>query len=171
MLAACVLLTAPLACDKSAKTPAGDGSDTIVAGGVAGAADTAGGTRPDTACAQAGDWSECNLTARLESSGLAPRRAQGAIRQPFLSVPGYVLALGSAELQVYLYPDTLAVRRDFERLDTVRVAPPTMQISWRSTPHLIRSNNVMAILLSNDETQVERVQNAITAGLPTLRTP
>ena len=123
----------------------------------------------DTGCVEAGAWSECNLTKRLESSGLAPRRSQGAIRQPFLSVPGVVFNVGNAELQTYLYADTLALQRDFAQLDTVRVAPPTMQISWRSTPNLIRSNNLLAILLSNDETQVERVRNAITAGLPALK--
>lgn len=120
----------------------------------------------DTACRAVGEWSDCNLEKRLESSGLAPRRAQGAIRQPFLSVPGIVFALGSAELQSYLYADTTVLLRDLARLDTSRVAPPTMQISWRKTPTLIHSNNLLAILLSDDETQVERVRNAITAGLP-----
>ena len=120
----------------------------------------------DTACRAVGDWNDCNLEKRLESSGLAPRRAQGAIRQPFLGVPGIVFNLGSAELQAYLYPDTLGLQRDLVKLDTVRVAPSTMQISWRKTPTLIRSNNLLAILLSDDEIQVERVRNAITAGLP-----
>ena len=120
----------------------------------------------DTACRGVGDWNDCNLEKRLESSGLAPRRAQGSIRQPFLGVPGLVFNLGSAELQAYLYPDTLVLQRDLAKLDTVRVAPSTMQISWRKTPTLIHSNNLLAILLSDDETQVERVRNAITAGLP-----
>jgi hypothetical protein len=122
--------------------------------------------RLDTACREMGDWRDCNLEKRLESAGLAPRRAQGAIRQPFLSVPGIVFALGSAELQSYLYADTTMLRRDLTRLDTIRVAPPTMQISWRRKPTLIHSNNLLAILLSDDETQIERVRNAITAGLP-----
>jgi hypothetical protein len=122
--------------------------------------------RLDTACREVGDWRDCNLEKRLESAGLAPRRAQGAIRQPFLSVPGIVFALGSGELQSYLYADTTVLRRDLARLDTVRVAPPTMQVTWRKTPTLIHSNNLLAILLSDDETQVERVRNAITAGLP-----
>jgi len=122
--------------------------------------------KADTACREVGDWSDCNLGKRLESAGLAPRRAQGSIRQPFLSVPGIVFALGTGELQSYLYADTTVLLRDLARLDTARVAPPTMQVSWRKTPTLIHSNNLLAILLSDDETQVERVRNAITAGLP-----
>ena len=133
--------------------------------------DTSSGAPSDTGCVKAGVWSECNLLDRLESSGLAPQRAQGAIRQPFLGVPGRVITLGKAEVQAYLYADTLELQRDFAKLDTTRVAPPTMQISWRATPTLIRSNNLLAILLSNDETQIDRVRNTITAGLPALPTP
>ena len=152
--------------EKGAKT------DTAALGAqsaVSAPGDTTNAAASDTGCVKAGDWSECNLLDRLESSGLAPRRAGGAIRQPFLTVPGFVVALGDAEIQAYLYPDTLALKRDLQRLDTVRVAPPTMQVTWRATPTLIRSNNLLAILLSNDETQVERVKNAITAGLPAAR--
>lgn len=163
------LMVAMAACGRSEKVPVADGSDTAIAGGVAGAQDTSTGVVTDTACVLVGAWSECKLMARLETSGLAPRRSPGAIRQPFLSVPGFVIAVGGSELQAYVYPDTLALQRDFERLDTARVAPPTMQVNWRSTPNLIRSNNVLAILLSNDETQIERVRNAITAGLPAAK--
>ena len=146
------------------------GDTLVVTADTTPASTDSGAVASDTGCVQAGPWNECNLTSRLESAGLAPRRLQGAIRQPFLSVPGFVYNVGNAEVQTYLYADTLALQRDFAQLDTVRVAPPTMQISWRATPNLIRSNNLLAILLSNDELQVERVRNAITAGLPALKT-
>lgn len=146
------------------------GDTMAVAAGTPSASAESSAVRADTGCVEAGPWTQCNLTKRLESSGLAPRRLQGSIRQPFLSAPGVVFNVGNAELQTYLYTDTLALQRDFAQLDTIRVAPPTMQVTWRSTPNLIRSNNLLAILLSNDETQVERVRNAITAGLPALNT-
>jgi hypothetical protein len=154
-----------LACKDSKKSPATDTLSAMSADtGIRG--DSLAATAADTSCMLVGSWTECKLLERLENSGLAPRRAQGTIRQPFLSIPGVVIALGDAELQAYLYPDTIALKRDYARMDTVRVAPPTATINWIKTPTLIRSNNLMAILLSNDETQVERVRNAIEAGLP-----
>jgi len=89
-----------------------------------------------------------------------------SVRQPFLSVPGAVYAVGAGELQVYLYPDSTARRRDFANVDTVRVQPAGSAVAWRATPTLMVSNNLAAILLSDSETQIERVRLALTAGLP-----
>ena len=163
MVSLLVVITA--AC-RGKDAPVQDTGAAIPGGNVATASDTQGIAANDTGCVKAGDWTQCNLMDRLESAGLAPRLTSGTIRQPFMSIPGVVISIGNTELQAYFYSDTLAVQRDFAKLDTVRVAPPTMQINWRATPNLIRSNNLMAILLSNDETQIERVRNAITAGLP-----
>ena len=154
-----------MACNGSKKGATTD-TTSVVAADTARQGDSTAAAASDTSCMLAGSWNECKLLERLENSGLAPRRAQGTIRQPFLSIPGIVIALGDAELQAYVYPDTLALKRDYARMDTVRVAPPTATINWIKTPTLIRSNNLMAILLSNDETQIERVRNAIEAGLP-----
>ena len=153
-------------CGRSDGDRGADTSGFIAAADTAATGDSAGVAAGDSSCALVGSWTECKLLERLENAGLAPRRAQGTIRQPFLSVPGVVISLGDAELQAYVYSDTIALKRDYTRMDPVRVAPPTMQITWIATPNLIRSNNLMAILLSNDETQVERVRNAIEAGLP-----
>ena len=91
------------------------------------------------------------------------------MRQPFLSVPGAAYAVGGGELQVYLYPDSLARQRDFADFDTARVrsAQPADSSAQPHAPAtLITSNNLAAILMSDSETQIERVQLALTAGLP-----
>jgi len=50
--------------------------------------------------------------------------------------------------------------------DTVAIAPRGGVATW-STPHtLITSNNLAAVLISDNGRLIERVQNAITAGLP-----
>ena len=88
------------------------------------------------------------------------------MRQPFLSVPGAAYAVGGGELQVYLYPDSLARQRDLADYDTARVQPADSSSQPRALATLITSNNLAAILLSDSETQIERVQLALTAGLP-----
>ena len=114
-----------------------------------------------------GRWDECNVRQRLERAGLAPRRAPEPVRQPIFGVPGISYAVGRAELQVFLYPDSAALARDLARVDTLRVQPREgAPIAWSDTPTLMTSNNLAAVLLSDNATQVERVRLAMTAGLP-----
>lgn len=117
-----------------------------------------------------GRWDECNVRQRLERAGLAPQRVTGEVRQPFLRVPGIAYRVGRAELQVYLYDDAPALARDLARVDSVRVQGPDTTVSWSATPTLITSNNLAAILLSDHDTQIERVRLALTAGLPAADT-
>jgi len=51
-------------------------------------------------------------------------------------------------------------------IDTVTVAPRGGVVNWPMPPTLITSNNLAAVLISDNGRLVERVQNAITAGLP-----
>jgi hypothetical protein len=88
------------------------------------------------------------------------------VRQPFLNVPGAAYAVGGGELQVYLYPDSAARQRDVADFDTARVQPADSSAQPPARATLITSNNMAAILLSDSETQIERVQLALTAGLP-----
>ncbi len=83
-----------------------------------------------------------------------------------MSVPGRVLLLGDSELQLFLYADSGAMLRDVARLDTVHVAPADMSVTWIASPTLITSSNLAAILLGGSDRQIERVRNALTAGLP-----
>lgn len=117
---------------------------------------------PKDTVASAGrlDWNLASVEEVLRKAGLNPVR-KGTIRQPFLPGAGVLYEVGRAELQVYIYADAGAVARDTDPLDTSRVAPPTMQISWRMPPALIVDNNLVAILLTRDESLRRRVKVAI----------
>jgi len=162
--AGAVVGIAALACDGG-----GSGGEPPAESSAAAApAPAAAGVVGDSTCPNlTGRWDECNVKQRLERAGLAPRRASGEVRQPIFHVPGVSYAVGRAELQVFLYPDSAALAKDLADVDTARVqgrgAPA---IPWPSRPTLMTSNNLAAVLLSDDATQVERVQLAMTAGLP-----
>ncbi|MFL5575745.1 MAG: hypothetical protein ACJ79S_07255 [Gemmatimonadaceae bacterium] len=113
-----------------------------------------------------GKWDECNVRQRLERAGVAPSRLPGEARLPFMSVPALRYRVGHDTLQVFIYRDAAALRKDVARLDTLRVQPRDTTVTWGATPTLLTSNNMAAILLSDRPTQVERVRLALTAGLP-----
>jgi hypothetical protein len=120
----------------------------------------------DTACPATGRWAKCTVVKRLERAGLAPQARPDTIRDPALSVPGSAFTLGNGELRVFLYPDREAQERDAAKLDASRFVSADAPITLRGEPTLIRSQNLLAILISRSDTQRERVADALEAGPP-----
>lgn len=108
---------------------------------------------------------------RLERAGLAPQRGD-TVRFPFLRVAGQTWKLGNATIHVFRYRDSVARRTDFVALDSVSARPrgDTLR-TWSGTPTLLVNDNLLAILLSENEQQVERVSLALTAGPPPKAVP
>jgi len=128
-----------------------------------------GALAPDTsACPHDGRWRACSVVERLDQSGLVPRvdSAAPAPRVPFLAAPGRRIALGRGALLAFVYDDTARAARDVAALDTVRVAPRGESYSWDVPPTLVRSANLVAVLLMQNEHQIERVRLALEAGPP-----
>jgi hypothetical protein len=109
-------------------------------------------------------WDVAAVEARLRAAGLSPVRDREPVRQPFMSVPGTLLRLGTGDVQVFVYRDARAAALDVQPLDTVRVAPPTMMISWMARPSVLTVGNVALILVTNDEALRRRVRAALLGG-------
>jgi hypothetical protein len=108
---------------------------------------------------------------RLERAGLAPQRGD-SVRFPFLRVGGQTWRLGTAVIHVFRYRDSVARHTDFSALDSARARPTGDTLtSWPGTPTLLVNDNLLAILLSDNGEQVERVSLALTAGPPQKATP
>ena len=120
----------------------------------------------DSACPATGRWATCSVVKRLERAGLAPLPRPDTIRELALSVPGSAFTLGNAELRVFLYPDRAAQERDAAKLDRSRFVSASAPITLRGEMTLIRSENLLAILISRSDTQRERVADALEAGPP-----
>jgi hypothetical protein len=117
------------------------------------------------ACPRTGHWVDCQVRERLVRSGLVPRDTSRE-ELPTLGPKPAVLRLGRGTLAVYLFADSVARARAATRLDTVRYVrapkPPTMM----SKATLIENDNLLALLFSKNEQQIERVSDALMAGPP-----
>jgi hypothetical protein len=150
------------ACGKNDAPRAADTPRTVAAAKAVEAAVSA-----DTSCPMTGDWRACSVKERHVRAGLVPIARPEPEREPFLSVPGTVYDLGKyAELHVYVYPTREARERESAALDSATAAPRGRSVDWKYPPTLMTSNNVLAILVAQNEHLIERVQLAITAGLP-----
>ncbi len=132
------------------------------------AADSSGEfTDADSAsCPMTGLWRQCNVEKRLERSGFVIRPGSDSVAQPGLLITGTVVRLGRAELQLYFYADSADAHRQADALD-VGAARPADATDVLREPRLIRSNNLLALFFNNNDRQLERVELALTAGLPT----
>ena len=121
---------------------------------------------PLPTCPGTGHWETCTVYDRLERAGLAPRRGD-TVRVPFLRVTGQTWRLGSATLHVFRYRDSVSRHADSATLDSLYARPVGDRVTtWPGTPTLLLNDNLLAILLSENEHQVERVSLALTAGPP-----
>jgi hypothetical protein len=122
------------------------------------------GPAPLPACPGTGHWEPCTVFDRLERAGLAPQRGD-SIRVPFLRVIGQTWRLGRATIHVFRYRDSVARRADFITLDSARAKPGSDTLArWIGPPTLLVNDNLLAILLSDNAQQIERVSLALTAG-------
>ena len=116
-------------------------------------------------CVSEGAWRQCSIEKRLTDAGFVPIN-KGAAPSGLFSVRGTTYALGTSVLHVYLFPSADALKKEVAGIDTVAVARRGAPASWPLAPTFITSNNLAAVLLSDNGRLIERVQNAITAGLP-----
>jgi len=158
------LVAAAAACGK-ADAPASDSARLVatpapVAGNASGNADP---RKP--ACPKTGHWVDCQVRERLIRSGRAPRATTRAgLRTPSPRPASY--RIGSGGLAPYLFDATTAPTRAPTTLDTVKYVrapnPPTIL----SEATLIENDNLLALLFSKNEQQIERVSDALMAGPP-----
>ncbi len=122
-------------------------------------------------CPGTGHWEACTVFDRIERAGLAPQRGD-SVRFPFLRAHGQTWRIGAATLHVFRYRDSVSRHTDFAALDSAHARPRgDTTTTWPGTPTLLVNDNLLAILLSDNAQQVERVTLALTAGPPPKASP
>ena len=116
-------------------------------------------------CVSAGAWQTCSVEKRLTDAGFVPQR-QPAPAADLFPIQGIEYALGPARLHVYVFPTAAAREAAVAAIDTLAIARRGKPATWGAPAWLITSNNLVAVLVSDNARLVERVQLALTAGLP-----
>jgi hypothetical protein len=116
-------------------------------------------------CAKTGHWIDCQVRERLVRSGLAPHDTTRE-ELPTLGPSPVVYRLGRGGLAVYLFADSVARARAAARLDSVKFVRGSGGPTMRSQASVIENDNLLALLFSKNEQQIERVSDALTAGPP-----
>jgi hypothetical protein len=156
------------ACAK-AESPA-DSTGAAGASAAAPAGESAGGgaiasEKRAAPCPKTGHWIECQVHERLIRSGLAPHDTTREAL-PALGPAPLVYRLGKGGLAVYLFPDSNARIRAAGTLDTVKYVRGSGGPTMLSQAMVIENDNLLGLLFSKNDQQIERVSDALTAGAP-----
>lgn len=127
---------------------------------------------PRSTCPHDGKWALCSVERRLTQAGFVVKPVAGdAASRAGFSVTPVVYTLGRGRVELFIYADSLSLANDIARMDTVQVAPRGTPGAWESTPTLVRSGNLAAVLMTQNQRQMERFALAITAGAPQPGSP
>lgn len=165
ILAALVLA---VACSRSKEKPP---VDTLSAASTATSStgDTAASNQNVNGCPRTGLWAQCSVEKRLTQSGFVVRRVPDSVkRRNGFSVTPIPYILGHSRLDVFIYPTADAVTNETSRLDTALAGPRGIRSQWGIgvQPTFVRSANLIAVFLTDNPTQSERLSLALTAGPP-----
>lgn len=161
-------LLAALACGGDADRAGPDSARDTAS--MSAAVDAPGALAPaDTGCRKTGDWQPCSVLDRLEHAGLVVTARPEPARLPHFSVEGTTYETSRALIHVFLFADAAARQRETSQLDSASVAPRNAAYAWSDPALLVTSNNLAAIIVSPNERQSERIQLALSAGLPATR--
>lgn len=153
------LVAVPLACSKPdvppASTPAATPPPVTAAPG-------------GSSCPSNGAWAECSVVYRLERAGLAPKIDSTAKPvEAALAGRPLMLKIGlSAQLELHIYPDSVARKAAAASLDRSQFVTGTAPQTIKRERTLIESANLVGLLTSINAHQRERVSDALTAGPP-----
>ena len=129
------------------------------------AGDAASGDPRRPPCARTGHWIDCQVRERLVRAGLAPHDTSREAL-PALGPAPVVYRLGRGALAVYLFADSAARARAATTLDTVKYLRGSRAPTVLSQASVIENDNLLALLFTKNEHQIERVSDALMAGAP-----
>ncbi len=117
-------------------------------------------------CPADGWWKECSLTARLLAAGMGVRLDSAPARDSAIAKPGLLYHIGRSTLQAFLFADSAERKAAAAKLDTSGFIDYMATQVYPPKTSMLQSANLLALLVSQSETQRQRVGDAITAGPP-----
>jgi hypothetical protein len=100
-----------------------------------------------------------SLTDALLAGGMDIQPA-GEVEQPFFDVPGTVLKVNGADVQVFEFADAGAAQDAVGQLGADG-NPPTMIVDWVAPPHFYQAGRLVALYVGEDQVMTEALTRAM----------
>lgn len=100
-------------------------------------------------------------TAQLLGKTLTVEQTDDTILHPFFRAPGQLVRVNGQDLQVFIYPDATSRKSDSARISADGTMIAGEVVTWPAKPTFAASENVLAVLISEDSRLAGRVQRAV----------
>jgi hypothetical protein len=117
-------------------------------------------------CPPDGLWKECNVTERLIRAGLGVRLDSAPATDSTIAKPGLLYHIGRATLAVYLFANEAERKAAVAKLDTSGFIDYMATQVYPPRTSMLQSANLLALMVSQNGEQRQRIGDAITAGPP-----
>ncbi|MDE3153226.1 MAG: hypothetical protein KGL93_13345 [Gemmatimonadota bacterium] len=117
-------------------------------------------------CPPDGSWKECNLTERLLQAGMGVRLDSAPAKDSAIAQAGVLYHIGRATLEAYFFADSNARKAAAAKLDTSKFIDYMATQVYPPKTSMLQSANLLALLVSQNDAQRQRIGDAITAGAP-----
>ena len=100
------------------------------------------------------------LLKQLRGAGM--KAAPGSVvDQPFLSVQGRMIRIGTEDVQVFQYPDAASADAQAALVSVDGSAVGTSQVRWIGSPHLYKSGKLFVLYLGDERTVLRALDSAL----------
>ena len=131
---------------------------------VACTAQQASGASNDTSAApdvqDDGVEDQADLIAALRAVG-AEVEPGDTIEQAFFSVPGQILKVNGADVQVFEYESAEAMGTEASQVSEDGSSIGTSMVSWVAPPHFFRSGRVLVLYVGDDAAVLDLLEGAL----------
>jgi len=103
---------------------------------------------------------KAGLIAALEGAG-AKVESGDPIEQPFFSVPGEILKVNGADVQVFEYTSAEAMGIEASQVSQDGSSIGTSMASWMDVPHFFRSGRVLVLYVGNDTATLDILKGVL----------
>jgi hypothetical protein len=101
-----------------------------------------------------------SLAAALEAAG-ATVEIGDPISQPFFSVPGNIIKVNGADVQLFEYESSEAMELESSQIAPDGSSNATTMITWIDTPHFYKAGKIMVLYIGSDTTVLDLLEGAL----------
>jgi len=100
------------------------------------------------------------LLDQLRSTGLSVE-PEGEVDQPYFSVEGRLIQVGSEEVQVFQYPDTTAADKEAALVSPDGSTVGTSKLHWIAPPHFYKKGKLLVLYVGDDAQVLKALEAAL----------
>jgi hypothetical protein len=120
----------------------------------------------DSPCPPDGLWKACSLTYRLYRAGLGVRLDSVPATDSATGKPGLLYHIGHATLAAYVFATEADRKAAVARMDTSAFIGYMSTQIYPPRTSMLQSANLLALMVSQNDEQRQRIGDAIMAGPP-----